>query len=183
MRIRPLPPMVTEIVTAALIACDRTEYYVHGSCSHCGGTLSGYDRRSKRFAVLCDEETDRPVSVILHRSYCRECGRIHLPEEPFYPGTRVGSPVVDLCQALAGSVTYGRVSVILSQMGVRVDRWSVRSYVARQRIPVPTVFLFGMMIPVSIVSLSTLGRTDKPGVPPRAEDVLAACYFPSRKIP
>ena len=27
----------------------------------CGGTLSGYDTRAKRFAILCDDEGDRPI--------------------------------------------------------------------------------------------------------------------------
>ena len=122
MRLRPIPPMLAQVVQAALRICDGTEFYTRGVCRFCGGTLSGYDTRTKRFAVLCDADSDRPVEVILHRAYCRECGRIVMPEEPFYPGTRIGSPVVDLCQTLSATLSIGHVAALLGKMGVKVDR-------------------------------------------------------------
>lgn len=183
MRLRPVPPMLVGIVQTALQECDKTEYFVKGPCSYCSGTLSGYDTRTRRFAILCDEETDRPVAVFLQRAYCRSCGRIAVPEEPFYPGTRIGSPVVDLCRALADTMPCGQVATRLGQMGVRVDRWSVRSYVQRQCAPPPTVTVFGMKIPVSIISLSALAGTHRDASRTKGEDVLTACFFPSRTMP
>nr|WP_320160450.1 hypothetical protein [uncultured Methanoregula sp.] len=183
MRLRPVPPMLTGIVHTALQVCDGTEYRVEGPCTFCGGTPSGYDVRTKRFAILCDEEGDHPVAVSLHRAYCRSCGRIILPDEPFYPGTRMGSPVVDLCRALAETMPCGRVATRLEQMGVRVDRWSVRSYTRKQIAPLPMVAVFGMMIPVSIISLSALAGSGGDTGPASGEDILTACRFPSRHVP
>ncbi|MFA4825613.1 MAG: hypothetical protein WC593_10710 [Methanoregula sp.] len=179
MRLRPLPPMLTHVVHTALQVCDRTEYHGGGSCRSCGGTLSGYDTRVKRFALLFDE-SDHTVEVIIHRSYCRDCGRIWMPDDPFYPGTRVGSPVVDLCRTLAMTMTCGQVATRLGQMGVKVDRWSVRSYSCLAFAPPPMVAAFGINVPVSIISLSTLATTVGDAGRACGDDVLAACYYPSR---
>lgn len=180
MRLRPIPPMLTQVVQAALRVCDGTEYFAAGVCRSCGGTLSGYDTRTKRFALLNDDDGSHLVEVILHRAYCRECGRIWMPDEPFYPGTRAGSPVVDLCRALSPTMPAGQVAARLGMMGVTIDRWSVRSYCRLPFPPPSTVAAFGMNIPVSLFSLSSLAgiHTDE-GQPP-GEDVLSACNYPSR---
>ena len=175
--------MLTNIVQAALQVCDKTQYSVEGLCMSCGGTLSGYDTRTKRFAILCDDEGDRPVEIFLNRSYCRACGQIRVPEEPFYPGTRVGSPIVDLCRAFSTTMPCGQAATRLGQMGVKVDRWSVRTYCRIPFAPPPTVAAFGMNIPVSIISLSALAGTPYDTGRTRGDDVLAACYYPSRKSP
>ena len=181
MRLRPLPSLLIQVVNAALQVCDRTEYTIDGPCRACGGSLSGYDTRMKRFAVLCSDEGVRPVEIVCHRSSCRVCGRVWMPEVPFYPDTRAGSPVVDLCRTLATTMSCGQVARRLEQMGVKVDRWSVQAYV-RLPLPVPPmVSAFGMNLPLSIVSLSTLGGSQGEGSRMSGEDVLAVCYYPSRQ--
>lgn len=172
--------MLPHVVQAALIACDGTEYSVGGVCRSCGGTLSGYDTRTRRFALLSDDHGDRPVEVVIHRSYCRECGRIVTPEEPFYRGTRIGSPVVDLCFTLSRSLSSGHVAVLLEKMGVKVDRWSVRTYCHLPISPPPAVEAFGMHLPVSIISLSALTEEKGESRHIHGDDVLAACNYPSR---
>jgi hypothetical protein len=183
MRLRPIPPMLIQVVQAALQICDGTEYFARGICRSCGGTLSGYDTRTKRFAVISDDDGDRPVEVILHRAYCRECGRIVMPEEPFYNGTRIGSPVVDLCNTLSESLSSGHVATMLSRMGVIVNRWSVRSYCHMPIPPPHTVAAFGIHIPVSIITLSALAGEKEETAHIHGEDVLAACNYPSRNRP
>lgn len=173
--------MLINIVQAAILVCDGTEYSFNGPCRACGGILSGYDTRKKRFAVISDDEGDRTVEVFLHRAYCRDCGRIRVPEEPFYPGTRVGSPVVDLCRAFSTNMSVGQVSRRLDQMGITVDRWSVRSYCSLPFAPPPVVDAFGMNIPVSVISLSALAGMQGVSGCADGSDVLAACYYPSRK--
>jgi hypothetical protein len=182
-RLRPLPPMLTNIVLAALQVCEGTEYHVEGSCKSCSGTLSGYDTRTKRFAIICDDGDDHTVEVFLHRSYCLTCGRIWLPEEPFYPGTRVGSPIVDLCRAFSATMSCGQVATRLGQMGVKVDRWSVRAYCCLPYAPPQSVAVFGMNVPVSIISLSSLSGIPGDSRYARSRDVLTACNYPSRKCP
>jgi hypothetical protein len=176
-------PMVIEVVQAALQVCDRTEFFARGVCHSCGGALSGYDTRTKRFALVSDDNGDHPVEVILHRAYCRECGKIWMPEEPFYAGTRIGSPVVDLCQTLAMSLYSGHVAEVLDRMGVKVDRWSVRSYSNLPIAPPPTVAVFGMNIPLSIVALSSLNGDGGKDGPVTGADILDACNHPSQNRP
>lgn len=181
MRLRPIHPMLTEVIQAALLVCDQTEYFTEGRCNSCGGALSGYDTRSKRFATINDGHGDHPIEVILHRSYCKQCGKIWMPEEPFYIGTRIGSPVVDLCQTLTVSLSSGQVAALIERMGVKVDRWSVRSYCHLPIPPPPTMEAFGMNLPVSIISLSTLTTDEGKAGHIRGEDVLEACHYPSRR--
>jgi len=175
--------MLAGIVSTALSVCDRTEYSVPGSCPSCGGILSGYDTRKRRFAVLYEDDRETTIDVIIHRSYCRSCGRIAVPDDPFYPGTRMGSPVVDLCRSFAATMPCSRVSTRLAQMGVIVDRWTVRSY-CRAPLPQPPVVpVFGMQVPVSIISLSSFaGMPDKAGRI-NGEEILAACRFPAQWRP
>lgn len=183
MRLLPVPPMLAGIVSTALSVCDRTEYSVSGPCEACGGLLSGYDTRRKRFAVLSEDGKERVLEVIIHRSYCRSCKKILTPEDPFYPGTRAGAPVVDLCRSLAETMPYNRVATRLAQMGVVVDRWSVRSY-CRSSLPPPLVVaLFGMKVPVSLITLSSLAGMPGPAGRPGSGDILLACRFPSRVQP
>jgi hypothetical protein len=172
--------MLTQVVQAALQVCDKTEYSHGGKCRSCSGTLSGYDTRKKRFVLLSDAGGDKPVEVILHRAYCRECGRIWKPEEPFYQGTRIGSPVVDLCQTFSASLSIGHVATLLEKMGVKVDRWSVRSYCTLPIPRPPTIAAFGMYLPVCIISLSGLAAGKHESEVICGEDVLAACNYPSR---
>ena len=177
MRLHPLPLVLTGIVRSALRVCDKTEYHVHGTCRICHGPLSGYDRRSKRFVILDNDEGDYRIEVVLHRAYCRESGRIWTPAEPFYPGTRIGSPAVDLCRALSRTMTCGQVTARLGQMGIKVDRWSVRSYCTLPFPSPPTVAVFGMNIPVSIISLSSLAKSQDSSGSTKGDNVLAACFY------
>jgi hypothetical protein len=178
---RQVPPLLVNIVHTALLVCEGVRFHPGGTCGWCGGALSGYDERKKRFAILIEDDIPRPVHVILRRSCCRGCGRISVAEDPFYPGTRIGSPVVDLCRSLSVSLPCTRVSSILGRMGVRVDRWSVRNY-ARLPLPDnPAVDLFGLRIPVSVITLSTLAGSGKETENPGMDDVLVACRYPSRQ--
>ncbi len=179
MRVRKIHPILTGIIRTALRTCDGVRFHPGSVCASCGNHLSGYDEREKRFAVLLEDETPCPLHVIIQRSCCRNCGRIAIPLEPFYPGTRIGSPVVDLCRSLSATMPYARVSTYLGRMGVLVNRWSVREY-ARMPLPEePVAEVFGMQIPGSIITLSMLGGfLEVPGAP-GMEEILAACNYPS----
>lgn len=178
MRLRQVPPILINIIHTALSACDGVRFHHGDSCPQCGGPLSKYDERKKRFAVLIEEDDEILVQVIIIRSYCRACDRIINPPGPFYPDTRIGAPVVDLCRSLSSVMPCTRASTYLGQMGVVVDRWSVRHY-ARASLPeCPTMDLFGMKIPVSIISLSTLAGSLQGTDRPDMDTILAVCNYP-----
>jgi hypothetical protein len=182
MRARKIHPILTGIIRTALRTCDGVRFHPGPVCGSCGCRLSGYDEREKRFAVLLEDDTPQPLHVIIQRSCCRSCGRIAVPLEPFYPGTRIGSPVVDLCRTLSVTMPYARVSTYLEMMGVLVNRWSARQYACMQLPEEPSMELFGMQIPRSVVTLATLSESrDEPGAP-GMEEILAACNYPSQPL-
>ncbi|MDO9326105.1 MAG: hypothetical protein Q7T80_14235 [Methanoregula sp.] len=178
MRMHKIHPLLTGIIHTALQACEGIRFHSGDTCRYCGSPQSGYDERKKRFAILLKDDLPCPVHVIIQRSHCRSCGKISEPSEPFYAGTRVGSPVVDLCRSLTVTMPYSRVSTCLERMGVQVDRWSVRHYAQMPLPEVPSLELFGMQIPQSIVSLSTVAVSPEGPGPLDMDDVLLACNYP-----
>jgi len=164
----------------ALISCNGALFDEYGACPQCGGELSGYDVKKKQFAVIKEGDQQRKVCVLVKRFRCRQCCQICSADQPFYPDTRIGSPVVDLCVTLSETMPYSRVSSCLADMGIIVDRWSVRNYVRKNRCSVPSAEMFGVRIPLSIVSLSTLSVGKPEGVRIDTGALLAACFYPSR---
>jgi hypothetical protein len=174
-----IPPMAGDLVQAALSACDGIEFTSAPSCHLCGGKVQGYDTKKKKFAVIREDGHERTISVIVKRFTCRTCGALCYADEPFYPDTRLGSPVIDLCTIVAGMRPFSRTSTVLDTIGVIIDRSSCRKYGAMQLPPIRSVDAFGIRLPFSIISLSTLaGRFGEGGSIPGAE-ALAACGFPS----
>lgn len=179
MKFRQVPPMVLNIIHTALTACDGVRFSAGDICPYCGAPLSGYDERKKRFAVLHKNESTAIVWIIIRRSWCRRCERIINPPEPFYPGTRIGAPVVDLCCAFSSIMPFNRTSQYLDRMGVVVDRWSVRHYAHIPREDLRTIDVFGMKLPVSIIYLSTLAGSLQEAESLDRETILEVCNYPS----
>lgn len=183
MRLRQVPPMLVNIIHTALGACEGVRFHAGTVCPACGGRLTGYDERKKRFAVLIEDDREDVVQVIIRRSYCRACERIIDPPEPFYPGTRIGAPVVDLCRTLSSAMPFSRASSYLERMGVIVDRWSVRHYAELPVPAIPSVDVFGMKIPVSIIALSTFAGTSEEPARLDMDDVLMFCNLAGGSFP
>jgi hypothetical protein len=173
--------MLADIVQASLASFDGVVFDSCDTCPQCGGEVYGYDMKKKQFAVVMDGEAKKTITVLVKRFQCRRCKQVFLADQPFYPDTRIGSPVVDLCVTLSKTIHFPRVSSCLAEMGIVVDRWSVRNYVQKNCHTVPAIDMFGIRIPVSVVSLSTMamGIREDSGIV--AQDLLAACGFPSQK--
>ena len=82
------------------------------------------------------------------------CGAVVPARAPFYPGTRIGSPVVDLCVVLSRSLTPGRTVAFLQALGIAIDRGTVRNLKDGDYGEIPTTEMFGTVLPLSVVSLS-----------------------------
>jgi len=174
-----VPPMLSTIVQAGLVAVEGVTFGERAVCPFCEGPVSGYDTKKKVFAVIRENDRERTLSVTVKRFSCKSCGRISNADEPFYPGTRIGSPVIDLCLTLATMMPVNRTATWLDALDIIVDRTSCRQYVRTLAWPVPATALFGVSIPISVISLSTLaGGTGERG-PVSGAEVLAACGFPS----
>jgi hypothetical protein len=62
-------------------------------------------------------------------------------------------------------------------MGVLVDRWSVRHYATASLPDVPSLEVFGMKMPVSLIALSTLAGSLSGNIQLEMDDVLIACHY------
>jgi hypothetical protein len=179
MRKPRLPPMLIDIVQTALTAFDGTVFDSRNACPSCGGSLSGYDKKKKQFAVVREREGRRPVHVFVKRFSCKVCRKVCFADEPFYTGTRIGSPVVDLCRTLSGTMPFTRTAAYLEEMGICVDRMTVRNF---SRLGIPEIRIadvFGIPLPMSVISLSTLAADISEGGCIEGAEALAACGFPS----
>lgn len=179
MRKPRFPPMVIDIVETALSACDGIEFSDLAACPSCGGTVRGYDIRKKQFAIIIENDQKRIIQIRVKRFYCKSCKRLFDADAPFYPDTRIGSPVIDLCVTLAATIPFTRTATYLSLMGIVIDRGSVRNYANRDFKEIPTADMFGMRLPLSILSISALAASASEGGGIIGAEVLAACGFPS----
>lgn len=152
-----IPPMLTSLILTGMASIDSREFIDHGPCPVCGGEVSGYDMREKFFATIIDAGVTRDIRVRVKRFKCRSCGKLSYARSPFYPGTRLGSPVVDLCVTFSGEMPYNRVAEVLGAMGIMIDRGTVRNYATIDFGGVPTTELFGLRLPLSVLSFALQG--------------------------
>jgi hypothetical protein len=179
MRPPRIHPMLATIVSTALSAVDGVLFTECTVCPVCGGSLRGYDTKKKRFAVVIEGDTKRSLYVYVRRFYCKKCQGLCYADEPFYPGTRIGSPIVDLGITISKTIPPNRVAAYLAALGIIVDRTTFRLYVKRTFPAVQTTDVFGIRIPLSVFTLSTLATGTGEGCGIKGAEVLAACGFPS----
>jgi hypothetical protein len=172
-------PVFAELIPAALSACDGILFGSCSDCPHCGGSLVGYDVKTKHFADVIDNNAIKTVSVRVKRFQCSKCNAIVYADQPFYPNTRAGSPVVDLCVVLSTKMPYSRAATALREFGVNVDRWSVRNYAIKNPRHIPLTELYGIVLPESIISLAALTYNNGIITSIGASEVLSSCGYPS----
>jgi len=174
-----IPPLLIDIIQSGLLVCEGVVFDNRDACPVCGGELSGYDTKKKQFAVMLEGDKRHPIHVLVKRFTCRQCHMICFADEPFYPDTRIGSPLVDLCRTLGAIMPFNRVSANLLHLGIVIDRGTVRNYMNRSFPEIPTTDLFGIRLPPSIISLSELAARAGDGGRIGGTEALAACGFPS----
>jgi len=180
-------PIIADIVQSAISAVDGVTFTGHTVCPACGGPLTGYDTKRKQFAHLLCDDKQKNVYVNVRRYYCRTCQKIWYADEPFYPDTRIGSVIVDLCVALSMTMPVNRVPAYLAAMNILVDRSSCRLYVhhiGSYHVRINARYLniddkSGVHLPQSVLSLSGLAIVLDEGSHIDEAEVLAACAFPS----
>jgi hypothetical protein len=174
-----IPPMLQTIVYDSICEMDGIEFFEHGACPSCGGSVKGHDIKRKTFARVIEQGKERDVSVLVKRFRCTRCGRLCYADAPFYPDTRLGSPVVDLAVTCARTMPFHRAARLLEAMNLRIDRGTIRNYTARDFGKIPYAEIFGYPVPLSLLHLSTvILRLDKTS-PVIGAEILAACRHPS----
>lgn len=170
--------MLAMLVHEALALPNGMVFDSRASCPSCGGPLSGYDIKERQFAKLIGDGGTRTIRVVVKRFRCRSCRKICNADEPFYPDTRIGAPVIDLCIAFSRAFGYGRAARNLAAMGVAIDRMQCRHFAQVPR-PVPVIDMYGFPVPKSVLSLSALA-TGAPfeGGRIKGAEALAACGLP-----
>jgi hypothetical protein len=176
-RLIPISPMLADLVGNALASMDGVRFTDLDACPSCGGPVAGHDLRAKRFAVILEQGEERTIRVYVKRFYCQECGHLCYADAPFYPGTRLGSPIVDLCLVLSQQMPFNQAAQHLRAMGIVVDRGTIRNYAARD-CPIPATELFGLPLPLSLLNLSIAALRHKQD-PIVGAEALAACGFPT----
>ena len=68
------------------------------------------------------------VKVYVQVYYCKKCKKTYFAKSPFYEGIMYCKPIVNLCLYLSAKNPYHRVESRLLEMGIQVDRDSVRNY-------------------------------------------------------
>jgi len=174
-----IPPLLKDIVQSGLTTCDGMVFDSRDACPECGGTLSGYDTKKKQFVVIWEADEMRPIHVFVKRFTCRNCHTICFADEPFYHGTRIGSPIIDLCRAFGTAMPFNRIAVHLQFLGIVIDRGTVRNYMHRSFPDITTTNLFGITVPLSLLSLADLATRFGEGSRIPGTEALAACGFPS----
>lgn len=155
-RIR-VPPMLAALVQTGFLAVDGMEFSRLDVCPACGGELSGYDTKERKFGTLATENGNREIRVKVRRYQCRQCGIVSPARSPFYPDTRLGSPVVDLCIVFSQAMPCNRAAKVMREIGIIIDRGTVQNYAERKFGPIATTEMFGLKIPRSLISLSVIG--------------------------
>ena len=131
------------------------------------------------FAIIREGEEERTIRVSVKRFSCRACDRIINADEPFYPGTRIGSPVIDLCLSLAMQIPVNRTAAWLDAMGVIIDRTSCRLYARDHARAIPTDrSLWYQAADLGDLTFNPCHRTGQLN-PVSGAEVLAACNYPS----
>jgi hypothetical protein len=180
-------PIVATIVQSAISLVDGVTFDGHTVCPACGGSLAGYDTKRKQYAHLMIDNEQRTMYASVKRFSCKSCGKLCYADEPFYPNTRMGSAIVDLCVAFSMTMPVNRVPAYLAAVGIIVDRSSCRLYVqhicsCHVRINCRYLDLdnkLGIHLPLSVLSLSALAYRHEMGEYIDESKVLEACSFPS----
>jgi hypothetical protein len=172
--------MVTDIIQTGLSSLDGMEFSGLISCPLCGGPVQGHDRKKKKFAVLRERTGERIITVQVKRFYCGRCGNLCYADQPFYPDSRIGSPVIDIFSSLSAIMPPSRAARVIDTMGIVVNRTTWKHYIVRPFPEIPVMEVFGMRLPLSVVRLSDIAVQSWESGHADPADVIAACGYPSR---
>ena len=146
--------MLPTVIQAGIATLNGQSYTSLDACPSCGGEVTGYDTKQRFFITLAEPGGNRDIIVNVRRFRCRACGLVSPAKAPFYPDTRIGAPVVDLCVTLSREMNCSRAARVINALGIVIDRGTVRNYSSRGFTLPPSTEFFGFRLPVSVISLT-----------------------------
>lgn len=101
-------------------------------CPHCKLTnCKKHNIIEKVFCKLIINGKFVDVKVHIQMYYCKKCKKTYFAKSPFYENIMYCKPIVNLCLYLSAKNPYHRVENRLIEMGIQVDRDTVRNYALR----------------------------------------------------
>ncbi len=172
-----IPSLLSQVIVAALTGIDMMEFTIREECQYCRGPVKFHDIRAKRFATVIEKGEKRNINIRVYRYYCQDCGKLCYARAPFYPNTKFGSPVADLCTTLAWEHPFNHVAKILQMIGIVIDRGTIRNFSCYEIPPVSYSKIYGLPIPLSICYLSDLFSRNVWNYTVTQEEILEVCGF------
>ncbi|NYT07498.1 MAG: hypothetical protein GKC05_04495, partial [Methanomicrobiales archaeon] len=68
--------MLQTLVQAGFSAVEGKEFTMLDACPHCGGEITGYDRKRRKFVTLIEDGSGRDIHVSVRRFQCLGCGAV-----------------------------------------------------------------------------------------------------------
>lgn len=173
-----IPPVIGDFIYLAVSGIADVQFTDASVCPVCFGLLVAHDQKKRKFSTIRTENGEEHVYVYVKRFHCRTCGKLCYAYAPFYAMSRFGSPVVDLCVTLSKKYSYSYTASLLSEIGIIIDRGTVRKMAQIQVPDIPVADLDGIVIPQSILALSTLIMQSQLTGPLTGLDILKAVGYP-----
>lgn len=129
---RLTPYLLKQPIVDALLAFQGDFYGEVRPCPHCGAeNCKKHTIIEKRFCTLIVNGNFKHVNVFVQVSYCKTCHKTYFAKSPFYKKMMYCKPVVDLCLFYAAKNPFHRVERILLELGIQIDRDTIRNYVIK----------------------------------------------------
>lgn len=99
------------------------------TCPKCKSNKRKKLRTEKKlFCKIITSTRFRDIYVYVQRFQCKDCRKTYIAKAPFYDGMLYSKPIVDLILYLSAKNPFNRVEKILLELGIQVDRDTVRNY-------------------------------------------------------
>ena len=174
-----LSPMFGELIITALYEVADMTFMDPTPCPVCNDltkkSLFAHDTIKRRFVTIIENNERVRLSVSVKRYICKHCGKVLFARSPFYPNTRLGSPVVDLAMSLTSRYSFYQTSQIMEMLHISMSRSAISALAQSRRWNITTVPLSDLLLPISLLTLGTLANSTPGHLTP--EEVLVACGF------
>jgi len=171
--------MFGELITTALYEVADMTFMSPNPCHVCNDVtkknLLAHDTIKRRFATVIEGDEKVRLSVSVKRYICKHCGQVMFARSPFYPNTRLGSPIVDLAMSLASRYSFYQTSQIMEMLHISMSRSAIRALAQSRTWNIAAIPLSDLLLPTSLLTLGSLANSSPGHLTP--EDVLVACGF------